>query len=158
MAALILLASLAAVAVGTVAVVAARRLWQWIVLFTLALYAFAMVSVLGVRLMVWAKAAANPTPARYDPAYQRWVRVWEAISLWSILDMLACVLCGVVLGIAAIIALANAAIHSDLTAGTRRRGNWLVRHALWIVLAHAVLTAVQGFLTFFWMAPYLPGF
>lgn len=154
----------ATLATGVLALIAARGLWRWLVAITLSLNAFALATLVVVALLDHANAARQAGSVRYTRGYERWSGVWQDMAVWSLLDLLACVVWGLSMAVVAVGAMAFAPVRPIAPAPVRpdtpmqgdARVVRLPRRVRWFVLAHAVLTIGQGLATFVWIVPYVP--
>lgn len=146
----------ATLATGVLAFIGARGLWRWLVAITLCLNAFALATLVVVALLDHANAARQAGSVRYTRGYERWSGVWQDMAVWSLLDLLACVVWGLALAVVAVGAMVHAPTSQDALIGTGSHGGRRLGGVLWLVLAHAVLTIGQALATFVWIVPYAP--
>lgn len=154
------LVTVATVLTGVLAFVVARGFWRGLVAITLCLNAVALATLVVVALLDRANTARKAGSIRYPRDYVRWSGVWQDMAVWSLLDLLACVVWGLAVVVAAALVLACARAgpiaHPEAPMRNDARVVRLRQRAPWLVLVHGMLTIGQGLATFVWIVPYVP--
>lgn len=151
-----ILVTIATIIVGVLAFIGARGLWRGLAVVTLCLNAGGLATLVVVALLDRANTARKSGLAGSQAQYERWSEVWYPMAVWSMLDLLVCLIWGLALAVAALVAMTQLRTNPDAMVAVRTRDGWAFGRVLRLVLAHAVLTIGLGLATFVWIVPYAP--